>query len=124
MKSERELSDEHENEIARIFGGKRSKNSGAGTREKGDVVVRADNTLFECKRKGRPGHPSKSKAQILSHLEKVAVEAFEEGREPVLALRFYDPESLLANKSTGYVDLTVRLAEDDAQRTRVLGTWR
>lgn len=123
MPSERELSDQHERDVAKWYGGHPSRNSGAGTREKGDVLVKDDDTLFECKRKGRPGVAPKSQPRILSQMEDIAELAYDEGREPALALRFFAPNSPLANKQTGWVDFTVRLTHDDVQRAKEDLSW-
>ncbi len=61
---------------------------------------------------GKPGKPVK-KAKIVKDMEKIAEEAWSEGREPVLALRYFDPTSILADPE-GWVDLSVRRTEDDA----------
>lgn len=104
----------HESFIARSYGGRRSPSSGAAISDKGDVLVRSDGSLFECKASGSPGSPKRPK--IIKDLEKVATEAYEEGREPALALRFFNPDSILADKTTGYVDVVVRLVGDDVRR--------
>jgi hypothetical protein len=52
---------------------------------------------------------------LLRQLEKIAQEAWEQGLDPMLALRYYDPDSILADKD-GWIDLTVRRAVDDADR--------
>ena len=98
----------HEDWIARLYGGRRTSNSGANDLDPGDV--RTAKTLFECKTTGEPGKPSKS--SLLRIFTKIADEAYGEGLEPALALQFYDPENVLANDK-GWVNLTVRLSEDD-----------
>lgn len=103
------LSVEQEEHIARLYGGRRSASSGAADNDSGDV--RASDHLFECKLTGGPGRPAKS--TLLKQFEKVAQEAYAEGKDPVVALRFYSPDSPLANPK-GWVDLVVRLAEEDA----------
>jgi hypothetical protein len=103
--------------IADAYDGKRSASSGAADNDQGDV--RAARQLFECKVTGGPGKPKTSK--LLQDMEKVAEEAWSEGREPVVALRFFNPESKLAN-SDGWVDLTVRLMSDDSHRDQIF-TW-
>lgn len=47
-------------------------------------------------------------------LEKITEEAWTEGRIPALAIRWYDPESLLADKS-GWCDVIVKRVVDDLQ---------
>jgi len=113
----RKLATKHEDYVADVFSGVRSRTSGASIVDKGDVRVKDDRTLFECKYSGSPGQPRKSKSKIVRDLEKVADEASDEGLEPALALRFYDPDSSLASKQTGYVDVVVRLIHDDARRS-------
>jgi hypothetical protein len=118
--NKRELAKKHEDFIAALFSGKRSASSGASIVDKGDVRVTDDQTLMECKYQGDPVTPPKSKSKIVRVLEKIAIEAYEEGKDPALALRYYDPDSTLANKTTGYVDVVVRLAGDDAYRSERL----
>lgn len=97
------LSVEHENWIANLFGGRRSKSSGAAEHDAGDV--RTKHLLIECKAtQGRI-------PTFVSQFEKVAKEAWEEGKTPVLALRFKDQDNPLAD-SHGWVDLVVTLATD------------
>lgn len=110
-------SNEHERFIASLYAGKRSPSSGAALHDNGDVRVVADETLFECKTTGEPGKEARS--SLVKHMDKVADEAWEEGLEPAVALRFYMPDSLVADNK-GYVDLTVRLARDDAYRAERL----
>lgn len=107
------LSDAHENYIADLLDGVRSKSSGAAEHDAGDV--RTPFTLIECKLTGHPGKEPKSLPVFVQHLEKVAKEAWEEGKDPMLALRYYKPTSSLA-RADGWVDLTVRLATDEADR--------
>ncbi len=104
---------EHERYIAKLYGGVRVSGSGNGVREKGDVRVEGTQELIECKHTS-----STKKATIVRQFEKVAKEAYEEGYDPVLALRYYDPDSPLARD--GHVDLVVRLAHDDARRSAEL----
>lgn len=103
----------HEKFIAEIYGGRRTKQSGAGIQEKGDVQVVRNNELVECKMRGNTDKPKRSK--IVKDFEKIAQEAYEEGMNPMLALRYFDPSSTLADNE-GNVDLVVRLARDDAER--------
>ncbi len=53
--------------------------------------------------------------KILDEFEKIAKEAFAEGSYPALALRYYAPESILADVD-GWVDLMVRTVADDHAR--------
>lgn len=110
---------EHEKWVAKIYGGRRTKSSGSGIKEKGDVRIEAQNELVECKMSGEPGKPRR--VTLVKHMEKVANEAYEEGMDPMLALRYYDPDSTLA-ANDGHVDLVVRLARDDARRGEDCGS--
>lgn len=100
------LSVRQEDFIARVYGGVRVKGSGSKVHSKGDV--RTTNHLFECKMTTIP-------SKFLKDFEKVAREAYAEGREPVLCYREYDPDNILSN-SEGYVDITMRLTADDVLR--------
>lgn len=113
--STKALSVEQEEHIARLFRGKRSASSGAAANDAGDV--RAKRVLIECKMtKGTTAKPKKPPKWV-KDFEKITQEAYAEGRDPVLAFRFYDPESVLSDPS-GYIDLTVRRASEDALRER------
>jgi hypothetical protein len=101
----------HENHIAKLYGGKRTKGSGSGVKQKGDVRITSQGDLVECKARDTRGITP----GIVSQLEKVAREAYEEGLDPALALRYYLPDSILAD-SDGYVDMMVRLVRDDTRR--------
>ena len=103
---------EQENYIARIYGGKRSASSGAADNDAGDV--RASQVLIECKMTGGPER-ERSLPKFVRDFEKIADEAYAEGREPVLALRFYCPDSILSDP-LGWIDLSVRLSESDSLR--------
>jgi Holliday junction resolvase len=105
--SKKRLSVDHEDFIARVYGGVRSPSSGGAGNDCGDV--RTKNSLFECKA------TTKSQSKILKEFEKVTKEAYSEGREPRLALRYFAPESILANLD-GWVDLIVRTVENDQLR--------
>jgi hypothetical protein len=52
--------------------------------------------------------------QLHQQFEKNAVDAHLEGRSPVVALRYYWPDSPLANPK-GWVDFAVRLLDEDAE---------
>lgn len=114
--SKKALSVEHEKFVAKAYGGRRSPSSGAADHDQGDVRAAADGTLLECKYKGSPAEPLKSKPSLLTIMEKVADEAWAEGKEPAVALRYFWPDSPLANRD-GWVDLTVRITNDDAVRS-------
>lgn len=100
--------------MARQYEGKRSPSSGGSPTDKGDVRVATSKTIFECKATGEPGGKSKY-TTIIRHMEKMADEAYAEGKDPALALRYFCPESPLAGYD-GWVDLTVRLTEQDGKR--------
>jgi hypothetical protein len=104
------LSVEHENFIAYLFGGRRSRSSGAAPGDPGDV--RADPWLAECKMTGNPSEIGK-RPGVASQFEKIAKEAAQKGLDPMLALRWYDPDSPLANRD-GWCDLVVMKATDAA----------
>jgi hypothetical protein len=103
---------EHEEFVARKYGGRRTPSSGAADNDSGDV--RAPNDLIECKMTGKPGEDPK-RSTLLRHFEKIAEEAHAEGRSPVVALRFWCPDSALADIN-GWVDLAVRTLDEDAYR--------
>lgn len=112
--STKALSVKHEDYIAKIFDGVRSKSSGAAEHDAGDV--RSDTLLIECKMTGSPGViVTKPLPVFVRELEVVAKQAWEESKDPMLALRYYCPTSVLSGKD-GWIDLTVRLAADDADR--------
>lgn len=104
------LSVEHEEYIADLFGGRRSPSSGGALHDPGDV--RAAPYLIECKMTGTPAETSK-KSKLAKDFEKIAQEAHPEGLDPMLALRYYDEDSPLANRE-GWVDLVVMRASDAA----------
>lgn len=92
-----------EENIARIYSGKRSASSGAADTDAGDV--RSANYLIECKM------TMKKLPTVLKPMEKVTEEAWQEGRIPLLTLRFFDPDSILADQD-GWIDLEVRRVAD------------
>lgn len=116
--TKKELSKQHEEYVARIYGGTRSRSSGASDVDKGDVRAESSETVFECKLTGAPGGDSK-RTTLLRVMEKTADEAWAEGKEPAVCLRLFCPESPLANHE-GWVDLTVRMLADDCVRERLL----
>lgn len=112
------LSITHEEHVAKKFHGTRSKTS------QKDVRVEAEDTIFECK--GRWGARVGAKdpyTLLIRQMEKVFDEAASEGKEPAIAMRFFLPDSPLADDS-GYVDFAVRLLEDDAFRSEFLREYR
>ncbi len=108
----KKTSEDQEEYVAAAYGGKRSPSSGAADNDGGDV--RAEFDLIECKAKGSPAHPLKNKPTLLQQFEKNAVDAHLEARSPVVALRYYWPDSPLANPK-GWVDFAVRLLDEDAE---------
>lgn len=109
--SNKELSVRQEDFIAKLFDGRRSKTSGAAPTDPGDV--RCDRLLIECKMQ-TPTSQAKPPAW-LKQFEKIAQEAWEHSLEPMMAFRWYVPDSPLAGPD-GWVDLTVRMAVDDSVR--------
>jgi Holliday junction resolvase len=106
---------EHEEFIAKCYEGRRSPSSGAADHDAGDVKVgnaRVGGILFECKTTGDAEKPAK--ATLVTRMEKIADEAWASGLEPALALRFYKPDSRLAD-SKGFIDLIVRRVADDTE---------
>lgn len=101
---------QHEEFVAKLYEGKRSPSSGAAVSDGGDV--RSQEDLFECKQTGNADKPAKSISIKLNVLEKIADEAWSEGREPAIALRIYNPDSDLADDD-GNIDLVARLIWDD-----------
>jgi hypothetical protein len=99
------LSVDHEEHIARLYGGKRSPSSGGAGHDNGDV--RCPTLLVECKA------TMNARPKVLKEFEKIAKEAYAEGRTPALALRYFAPESILADVG-GWVDLIVYNVRDDS----------
>ncbi len=112
--SKKELSDRHEKYIAKLFDGHQSASSGASRHDPGDVRTNA--LLIECKMTGNPGVAvSKPLPRFVQEFAKIADEAWQEGRAPMLALRYYQPKSRIAG-ADGWIDLTLMLASDMADR--------
>jgi hypothetical protein len=103
---------EQEDYVARIYDGRRSRTSGAAEHDAGDVLCEA--LLIECKVR-MPAQVTKPLPKFIQQLEKIAEEAFESGKDPMLALRYYAPNSILADRD-GWVDVSVRRMCDDADR--------
>jgi hypothetical protein len=109
--SKKALSKEHEEYVAAHYSGRRSPSSGAAFTDIGDGGN--IDVLFECK--GAFGERIGDKpvrSTLLKQFEKIADEAWQSDRTPLLALRFYMPDSPLAD-NYGYVDLVVKRLEDD-----------
>jgi len=101
------LSVEQEEAVAQRYGGRLTKGSGAVDNDQGDV--RTPTMLIECKMSQKP--PKK----LIEEFEKIAREAWSEGREPMMALRYWAPDSILADHD-GWIDLSVRRTCDDIER--------
>lgn len=114
--STKELSQQHERHIARLLNGKASPSSGAADHDAGDV--RTESLLIECKMTGTPAKPPKRLPRFIQQLEKAAYEAWSEGRDPALALRFFAPDSKLSHGSN-WVDVIVLPASVLADREKV-----
>jgi len=108
--NKRQLATQHEEFIAKKYGGKRSRSSGGSATDKGDVST--SDTLYECKLRGAPGGPA-MRTTVMRWMEKVADEAWAEGKSPAVCLRYFCPDSPLAAHD-GWVDFTVRLTRDDS----------
>lgn len=76
--------------------------------------MRTDTLLIECKHTGTFDKPAKSISIKLADVEKIADEAWSEGKTPVLALGIYAPDSVLSD-ADGTVNLIVRLEVDDGK---------
>jgi hypothetical protein len=100
---------QQENRIAARYGGTVSPSSGGAESDQGDIRTNTD--LIECKHTGKFDKPAKSISVKLADVEKIADEAWSEGRRATIALSLYAPDSPLARG--GYVDLIVRHVEDD-----------
>lgn len=109
--TKKELSRKHEDYIARVYGGVRSRSSGAAHSDKADV--RTYNEMIECKMTGEPGGNPK-RTSLLTVMEKAADEAWAENKLPVVCLRLWNPDSPLSDPE-GWVDFTVRLTNDDVK---------
>lgn len=109
----KKLSVEHEQYVAKQLGGRRSRSSGASDTDKGDVIT--DTQMIECKGKfGKRIGDKEVRYTLVKQMEKAADEAWANGKDPAIALRFFVPDSPLANNS-GYVDLIVRQLSDEVR---------
>ncbi len=112
---------EQESRIAECYRGTRSASSGAAVTDSGDVVTR--DYLIECKTTGGPAEKPISAPKFVKELAKVMEEAHERSKTGMLCLRYYLPDSYLANRS-GWVELTVRTTHDDVQRNEDLEEYK
>jgi hypothetical protein len=105
----KEHSKSQEEHIAKELGGRRSPSSGAWLYDDGDV----DNEEFiiECKLSGNPDKPSKSISLKLSDFEKVFDEASLNRKTPMMTLRIYNPDSVLADHKGNVDFVCVRLKD-------------
>jgi hypothetical protein len=108
-------SQDQEAYVAKMYDGRVSPSSGAAVTDPGDV--RTYSHLIECKQTGEYGKEKRSMSVKLDDFEKIADEAWSESRVPMMALRIYSPESVLADDD-GNVDLAVRLVTDDEPLVR------
>lgn len=111
--SSKQLSLQHEYHIGHLFHGLVSLSSGAAEHDAGDV--RCKHILIECKMTGHPGKPPKRLPKFIQQLEEITTDAWSEGKDSALALRYYAPDSRLANAG-GWVDVVVMLADVAAAR--------
>lgn len=112
---------EQENWLARLFNGKRSPSSGAAEHDAGDV--KTDTLLIEAKvRMPERIAVTKPLPVYVRQLGKVAEEAAETDRTPMLAQRFYFPNEPRANRD-GWVDVVVMYASDAAEREETFVKW-
>lgn len=106
----KKLSREHENYVALRVAGRRSPSSGASNTDKGDVST--DTHMYECKGKfGDLAGLKPVRSTLVTQFEKIADEAWASDKDPVMALRFYMPDSSLADNK-GFVDLLVTRLDD------------
>lgn len=107
------FSEQHENHVAKVYGGVRSPSSGAAVTDDGDV--RTPYELFECKHRGTYDKPARSISVKLDDLEKIADEAWSHSLDPAMSLSIYCPDSILAD-ADGHVYISARLESDDVRR--------
>jgi hypothetical protein len=94
--------------VAKIARGRRSPSSGASLYDDGDVEN--DTYIVECKMSGNPDKPAKSISLRLADFEKVHEEAALNRKAPAMALRIYNPDSVLADHkgNIDFVCVTLR----------------
>ena len=98
-----------ENFIANKTGGRRSPSSGAWIYDDGDVDT--EHFIIECKLSGNPEKTAKSISLKLEDFEKVFDEAAVNRKTPVMALRIYNPDSVLADHKGNVDFICVTLKE-------------
>lgn len=100
---------DQENAIAVHYHGRRSASSGAADTDSGDVAT--ETHLFECKVMGNPEEKLRRPA-FAKDLEKITEEAWQRGKIPKLAIRWYEPGSILADRE-GWCDVVICRVADD-----------
>lgn len=118
----KQMSVEHEDFIAKQFYGRREPASGASITAPGDVFIYGDRTydtpysqsvLVECK-VSESGTVSISRKGI----EKIREEAATRGCRPMIALRLRDPYT------AKHIDVVVKLVDDELEDLNELGRLR
>lgn len=109
--SQKELSVQQEKHIAATLQGRRTINTGAGDKEKADILLDDCSVLVECKYTGDVIEPAKSISVKLEDLEKVWDQAAQIGFSPALAIRITNPDSRLSD-DRGHVDWVAVPARD------------
>lgn len=104
-------SQDQEEMIANLYGGRRSPSSGASVLDDADVATTHD--LMECKTTGI-GKPAQSIRVHLKDLERLFEKAAQTHRWPVLQIQIYNPDSPIADKD-GMVNWALRPLEDDVE---------
>jgi Holliday junction resolvase len=109
----KQMSVEHEDFIAKVFGGKRERASGANPTRPGDVYVHDEKILIECK-------VSESNSVTINSkkLDKLRQEAAQRGCRPMAALRLRDPYN------GDHIDVVVKLLDDEIEEREMLDYYR
>lgn len=104
--TKKRASEDQEKWIEYVYDGHRSVSSGASAKDRGDV--RTGLSMIECKTTER-----EMPKWILDPLEKIVQEAYAENLVPALAMRFYNPDSILSD-GRGNIDIVIRRVGDDS----------